>query len=78
LRRARKLIARVEATPLGTDLRFIVTNLEGRSKALYEKVFCTRGAVAPAIDPAVVLAHESLSRRLRLGPGDHGAHAFAD
>jgi hypothetical protein len=24
----------------------------------------------------VVLAHESLSRRLRLGPGDHGAHAF--
>ncbi len=42
--RSRKLIARVEATPLGTDVRFIVTNLEGRSKALYEKVFCARGA----------------------------------
>jgi len=42
--RLRKVIARVEATPMGTDVRFIVTNLEGRSKALYEKVFCARGA----------------------------------
>jgi Transposase DDE domain group 1 len=42
--RSRKLIARVEATHMGTDVRFIVTNLEGRSKALYEKVFCARGA----------------------------------
>ena len=31
--RLRKVIARVEATPMGTDVRFIVTNLEGRSKA---------------------------------------------
>jgi hypothetical protein len=29
---------------MGTDVRFIVTNLEGRSKTLYEKVFCARGA----------------------------------
>jgi Transposase DDE domain group 1 len=43
-RRSRKLIARVEAAPMGTDVRFIVTNLEGRSKTLYEKVFCARGA----------------------------------
>ena len=42
--RSRKLIARVEATHMGTDVRFIVTNLEGRSKTLYEKVFCARGA----------------------------------
>ena len=41
--RSRKLIARVEATPMGTDVRFIVTNLEGRGKTLYEKVFCARG-----------------------------------
>jgi len=41
--RSRKLIARVEATALGTDVRFIVTNLEGRGKTLYEKVFCARG-----------------------------------
>jgi len=42
--RSRKIIARVEATPLGTDARFIVTNLQGRGKTLYEKVFCARGA----------------------------------
>jgi hypothetical protein len=41
--RSRKLVARVEATPMGTDVRFIVTSLEGRGKTLYEKVFCARG-----------------------------------
>jgi hypothetical protein len=41
--RSRKLVARVEATALGTDVRFIVTSLEGRGKTLYEKVFCARG-----------------------------------
>jgi hypothetical protein len=41
--RSRKLVARVEATTIGTDVRFIVTNLEGRGKTLYEKVFCARG-----------------------------------
>jgi Transposase DDE domain group 1 len=41
--RSRKLVARVEATDMGTDARFIVTNLEGRGKTLYEKVFCARG-----------------------------------
>jgi hypothetical protein len=42
--RSRKLVARVEATALGTDVRFIVTSLEGRGKMLYQKVFCARGA----------------------------------
>jgi Transposase DDE domain group 1 len=42
--RSRKIIARVEATEMGTDARFIVTNLEGRGKTLYEKVYCARGA----------------------------------
>lgn len=41
--RSRKLVARVEATALGTDVRFIVTSLQGRGKTLYEKVFCARG-----------------------------------
>ena len=41
--RSRKLVARVEATAFGTDVRFIVTSLEGRGKTLYEKVFCARG-----------------------------------
>ena len=41
---AHKVIARIEATEMGTDARFIVTNLEGRAKTLYEKVYCQRGA----------------------------------
>ena len=40
---AEKVISRVEATALGTDARFIVTNLTGRGKQLYEKVYCARG-----------------------------------
>jgi len=43
--RDEKVIARIEATALGTDARFIVTNLEGRSKHLYEKVYCARGTM---------------------------------
>ncbi len=39
----RKIIARVEATAKGTDVRYIVTNLTGRGKHLYEKVYCARG-----------------------------------
>jgi len=42
--RERKVIARIEATEMGTDARFVVTNLEGRAKVLYEKVYCARGA----------------------------------
>jgi len=41
--RERKIIARVEATSKGSDIRFIVTNLSGKAKALYEKVYCARG-----------------------------------
>jgi len=43
--RERKVITRVEATSMGTDARFIVTNLPGRGKILYEKVYCARGAM---------------------------------
>jgi hypothetical protein len=39
----RRVIARVEAGPQGADSRFIVTNLRGLSKSLYEKVYCARG-----------------------------------
>ena len=41
--RERTVIARVEATSKGADIRFIVTNLPGKAKALYEKVYCARG-----------------------------------
>ena len=40
-----KVIARAEATALGSDVRFVVTNLIGRAKILYEKVYCARGRV---------------------------------
>lgn len=41
--REEKVIARVEATSMGTDARFVVTTLSGRAKTLYEKVYCARG-----------------------------------
>src|SRR5262245_385235 len=37
--RVERIIARVEAGPEGTDIRFIVTNLEGgRAKHVYERL----------------------------------------
>jgi hypothetical protein len=41
--RQRRVVARVEATAKGSDIRFIVTNLPGRAKPLYEKLYCARG-----------------------------------
>jgi hypothetical protein len=42
---SRKVVARVEATEMGTDARFVVTTLPGRGKVLYERVYCARGAM---------------------------------
>jgi hypothetical protein len=39
----RRIVARVEASPLGSDSRFVVTNLEGAPRRLYEEVYCARG-----------------------------------
>ncbi len=41
--RTERIIARVETGDQGTDTRFVVTDLVGRSKALYEKIYCRRG-----------------------------------
>ena len=41
--RERRVVARVEATSKGADIRFIVTNLPGRARVLYEKIYCARG-----------------------------------
>jgi hypothetical protein len=42
--RVRRIIARVEAGSLGTDVRYIVTNLtRGQPRRLYEKLYCRRG-----------------------------------
>jgi hypothetical protein len=42
-RNARRVIARVEASPQGNDTRFIVTNLAGTPEHLYEDIYCARG-----------------------------------
>jgi hypothetical protein len=39
----RRVIARVEVSPQGSDSRFIVTNLAGTPRWLYENVYCQRG-----------------------------------
>ncbi len=39
----RRIVTRVEASPLGTDTRFIVTNLRGAPRWLYEAIYCQRG-----------------------------------
>src|ERR687897_739300 len=39
----RRVIARLEASPQGSDSRYIVTNLAGAPRWLYESVYCQRG-----------------------------------
>jgi len=39
----RRLVARIEATAKGLDIRYIVTSLKGGAKFLYETVYCARG-----------------------------------
>lgn len=41
---SRRIVARIAVTPLGVDLRYIVTSFkEAKAKGLYEKVYCGRG-----------------------------------
>ena len=42
-RQERRVIARIEASAEGCDSRFVVTNLAGKPKALYERLYCARG-----------------------------------
>jgi hypothetical protein len=39
----RRVIARLEASPHGSDSRFVVTNLAGAPRWLYEAIYCARG-----------------------------------
>jgi len=42
--RLRRVVARIEATRKGADVRYVVTNLKrGSAKHLYENVYCARG-----------------------------------
>lgn len=42
-RRTRRVIARIEASPQGLDIRCIVTSLDGGPRWLYDVVYCERG-----------------------------------
>lgn len=42
-KRERRVIARIEHSAKGENPRYVVTNLEGDMKALYEEVYCQRG-----------------------------------
>jgi hypothetical protein len=39
----RRVVARIEASAQGSDTRFVVTNLAGAPRWLYESVYCQRG-----------------------------------
>lgn len=39
----RRVVARLEATALGLDIRYVVTSLPGTAEHLYETVYCARG-----------------------------------
>ena len=42
-KRQRRVIAKIEHTDKGSNPRYVVTNLEGDGKRLYEKLYCARG-----------------------------------
>src|SRR6266404_2156333 len=39
----RRLVARIEATPKGLDVRYVVTSLKAGARHLYETLYCARG-----------------------------------
>lgn len=42
-RAERRVIARIEASQCGADVRFVVSNLADKPKRLYERIYCRRG-----------------------------------
>ena len=41
--KSRRIICRAEGTAMGSDLRYIVTNLNSSAKYLYDEIYCDRG-----------------------------------
>ena len=39
----RRFVARIEATPKGLDVRYVVTSLNAGARKLYETIYCARG-----------------------------------
>ncbi len=42
-KRERRVVARIEASENGLDIRYIVTSLKGSGRHLYENIYCARG-----------------------------------
>jgi hypothetical protein len=42
-RKERRFVARIEATPKGLDVRYVVTSLKAGARHLYERLYCARG-----------------------------------
>ena len=66
--RERRAVARIEATPLGLDIRFVVTNLEcGSAEWIYDSSGCARGQAEnldqAAQDAALIGSHVLPFRR---------------
>ena len=67
------VIAKLEFSSRGSNSRFIVTNLDGQSQALYEEVYCGRGDMENRIKEQKnelfsmrVSTHWTSSNKLRL------------
>jgi hypothetical protein len=67
----RRVIARVQASDRGTDSRFVVTNLAGAPRWLYEAVYCARGQAENLIK-----AHKSHLASDRTSCGKATANQF--
>ena len=59
--RPRRVIARIEHTAKGSNPRYVVTNLPGNSKKLYERVYCMRGEMENRIKEQLQLFSDRTS-----------------
>jgi len=71
--RKHKVIARIEATDVGADARFIVTNLDTEATRLYDDLYCQRGEAENRIKEAQLdlfgtraSCHKFLANQFRL------------
>ena len=59
--RERRVIARIEHTSKGSNPRYVVTNLPGNGKKLYERIYCQRGEMENRIKEQMQLFSDRTS-----------------
>ena len=59
--RPRRVIARIEHTRKGSNPRYVVTNLPGNSRKLYERIYCARGEMENRIKEQLQLFSDRTS-----------------